>query len=281
MAVRKAMFAGSWYPADAADCERQIRYFLKEKPLSAPKETVGAIVPHAGWTFSGGIACRAISLLQQPPRPETVVIFGMHMAPRHQPCIMTGDEIDTPFGPLAVDTRLTEALTREFSFEIETARVFSPDNTIELQLPFIKYFFPEAAIVPVGIPPAPAAEAIGRFTAEAAVRLEIPINVLGSTDLTHYGPNFGLTPYGTGPEAHERVRQEDDRRIIDQMLAMEPGEVIKEALNRHNACCAGAAAAALAAGKAMGAQEARLTEYATSYDKSPGDSFVGYTGIVF
>ena len=31
----------------------------------------------------------------------------------------------------------------------------------------------------------------------------------------------------------------------------------------------------------MGADTAMLTEYATSYDKSPGDSFVGYAGILF
>jgi hypothetical protein len=31
----------------------------------------------------------------------------------------------------------------------------------------------------------------------------------------------------------------------------------------------------------MGAGRARQVAYATSYDKSPGDSFVGYVGIVF
>ena len=105
------------------------------------------------------------------------------------------------------------------------------------------------------------------------------MRIVGSTDLTHYGPTFGLTPYGTGDQAHERVRQEDDRRIIDRMLAMDPLPVIEEALASHNACCAGAAAAAIAAARELGAASAALTEYATSYDKSPGDSFVGYAGI--
>ena len=65
------------------------------------------------------------------------------------------------------------------------------------------------------------------------------------------------------------------------MIAMEPERVITEALSNQNACCAGAAATAIAAAKELGAKQAEEIAYATSYDKNPGDSFVGYTGIVF
>ena len=57
--------------------------------------------------------------------------------------------------------------------------------------------------------------------------------------------------------------------------------MIEEALSSHNACCAGAAATAIEAAKHLGADRAESIAYATSYDKSPGDSFVGYVGIVF
>jgi AmmeMemoRadiSam system protein B len=62
---------------------------------------------------------------------------------------------------------------------------------------------------------------------------------------------------------------------------MDPDKVISEALANHNACCSGAAATAIAAAKRLGAGKAETIAYATSYDKSPGDSFVGYAGIVF
>ena len=45
-------------------------------------------------------------------------------------------------------------------------------------------------------------------------------------------------------------------------------------------CCAGAAATAIETAKNLGADSAHELVYATSYDKSPGDSFVGYVGIV-
>jgi hypothetical protein len=77
------------------------------------------------------------------------------------------------------------------------------------------------------------------------------------------------------------VRNENDRRVIEAMLAMDPDKVISEALANYNACCSGAAATAIAAAKRLGAGNAETIAYATSYDKSPGDSFVGYAGIVF
>ena len=40
-------------------------------------------------------------------------------------------------------------------------------------------------------------------------------------------------------------------------------------------------ATAIAAAKKLGANKGELMKYETSYDKSPGESFVGYAGILF
>lgn len=76
------------------------------------------------------------------------------------------------------------------------------------------------------------------------------------------------------------MRDQNDRQVIDAMLAMAPETVISQGLAHQNACCAGAAATAIAAAKHLGATQAQSVAYATSYEKSPGDSFVGYVGIV-
>ena len=116
---------------------------------------------------------------------------------------------------------------------------------------------------------------------EIAKALGIHVIVIGSTDLTHYGYNYGFTSHGTGSSAVDWVRKENDRRVIDAMLALEPEKVITEARSNQNACCAGAAATAIETAKHLGADRADELAYTTSYDKSPGDSFVGYVGIVF
>ena len=41
------------------------------------------------------------------------------------------------------------------------------------------------------------------------------------------------------------------------------------------------AAAAVAAASELGATQAESLAYATSHDRHPGESFVGYSGVVF
>lgn len=282
MNVRRAEFAGSWYPGSEAGCEREIKSFLSEmadKKIPAG-EVVGGIVPHAGWFFSGSIACNVIDLLSRGEAPDTVVVFGMHLHPGSSRYIMAEGEWETPFGTIPVDEKLASELQKRFEFTVETPERFTRDNTIELQLPFIKYFFKDAKIVAMGTPPSDSSPELGKAVADISREMGIRVKVVGSTDMTHYGMNYGFSPKGSGPKALEWVRDVNDRQAIDAMLAMDPGKVIKEGLANHNACCPGAAAAAIAASKCLGAENAETLAYATSHDKSPGDSFVGYVGIV-
>ncbi|HPA13629.1 MAG TPA: AmmeMemoRadiSam system protein B [Desulfobacterales bacterium] len=283
MNTRKALFAGSWYPDNAAGCEKEIKKYLKDKNVKTPvkKNLIGGIVPHAGWYFSGSIACNVIHCLKGDAAPDVFVIFGMHLHPGSSRYIMTEGAWETPLGKIQIETSLAAELAKKFTFRIETAENFTQDNTIELQLPFIKYFFKDVKIVPIGVPPVKASLEIGKTAAEISARMGLRMKVLGSTDLTHYGWNYGFTPKGTGRSALDWVRNENDRRIIDAMVSMDPERVIDEAISSGNACCAGAAATAIATGIQLGAEKGESISYSTSHDKSPGDSFVGYVGIVF
>ncbi len=283
MQARKAAFAGSWYPEQPAECEREIVSFLEgggTKPATGPAWT-GGIVPHAGWFYSGQIACNVIASLVSRNPPDVIVVFGMHLHPGAPAYIMSEGAWETPFGDLPIAAPMAQKLLQQFSFEVETTTRFHQDNTIELQLPFIKYFFKDVEIIPIGAPPSVESLEIGRAVARLSQEMDLATRIIGSTDLTHYGFNYGFTPQGTGPTAVEWVREKNDRRVIDAMLSMNPDRVITEALESNNACCAGAAATALAAGQALGSEKAEMLTYATSYDKSPGDSFVGYVGILF
>lgn len=278
--IRKAMFAGTWYPADAGACEKKIQSFLRTMPWTPDDRTrVGAVVPHAGWDFSGKIACNTIRRLQASD-VDAIVVFGMHLHAQSSRYMMGNGAWETPFGALDIDEALAEALAAKFSFIQETASNFTMDNTIELQLPFIKYFFSQARILPLGVPPAEQTLEIARSVVDLAKHLGRKIKVIGSTDLTHYGAHYGFTGHGSGPEAVQWVLQ-NDRRVIDLMLELDARQVIAEARTNHNACCSGAAAAALEAGRRMGAVRAELVSYATSNDVRPSSNFVGYAGIVF
>jgi len=283
MNVRKAKFAGSWYPGTETECKQEIEKFIKTTVSVSSKniKRVGGIVPHAGWQFSGQIATNVLYCLKGLQDPDVVILFGMHLPSNGPNIIMPEGAWETPLGLIRVHEELAQMLTRRFTFELETPTKFYQDNTIELQMPLIKYFFPDAKVVAMGVPPNPGSLEIGKMAVKYAQQSGLKVLVLGSTDLTHYGPNFGMTTKGRGRDAVNWVRYENDRRIVELMLDMEPEKVISESLNNRNACCGGAAAAAIEAAKQLGAKESESLVYATSYDKSPSDSFVGYVGIIY
>ncbi len=283
MTVRKAILAGSWYPAEASACQREIETYLDEATFVPKPESrfSGGIVPHAGWYFSGSIACNVINCLKDDAPIDVFAVFGMHLHPGSPNYMMTEGAWETPFGDIEIESSLANELSDRFPFTIETAHRHTQDNTIEVQLPFIRYFYPDARLVPIGVPPAVKSLEIGRAAVQIARELGLKIKIIGSTDLTHYGPNYGFSPKGGGEKALNWVMQENDAGVIKAMKTMDSANIIKQALENHNACCAGAAAAAIEAMKKMGARNAELVQYATSYNKSPGESFVGYAGMVF
>jgi len=283
MNVRRSDFSGSWYPSDSTECEHEIQGFIKSAvPVAISGEKLtGGIVPHAGWYFSGSIACNVIRSLKDDAPLDTFIIFGMHLHPDSPNYLMVEGTWETPFGDIRIDEAIGAELANRFPFRIENAEKYTRDNTIELQLPFIKYFYKNTQIVPIGVPPSDESLNIATSVVDISKALGRRIKVLGSTDLTHYGLNYGFEPKGSGKAAVEWVREKNDRRVIDAMLAMDPKRVIREALMNQNACCSGAAASAIAAAMELGAEKAEEVIYSTSYEKSPGSSFVGYVGLVF
>jgi AmmeMemoRadiSam system protein B len=283
LTVRRADFAGSWYPDDKKACRKAIEEFIEDAfvPKQKTGELVGGIVPHAGWMFSGRLACSVFLALSKKSKPDLVVIFGRHLSPFDTNYIMVEGELETPLGNIGVDEDFVQGLLGGFSFRKETPKKYTEDNTIELQLPFIKYFFPKAKIVTIGASPKPESLDIGKKTVEISRELGRKAVFIGSTDLTHYGFNYGFMPKGTGEEAVKWVNEVNDAQSVDLMVDMQPRELLDEALANHNACCMGAAATAIAACREAGAQKGELLSYYTSYDIHPGSSFVGYAGIIY
>jgi AmmeMemoRadiSam system protein B len=283
MDVRCADFAGSWYPGNKSDCRSAIEE-LSDLGLPCPSDAqnmVGGIVPHAGWFYSGKIACSVIQCVSHHSKPDTCIIFGRHLRPGSKNFIMIEGQWATPLGNLEIDGDLASKLVKEFRFNVETSTSYEQDNTIELQLPFLKYFFPFIKIVPIGLPPNAESLKIAKRAADISKQAGRKTFVLGSTDLTHYGYNYGYTPKGVGKDAVEWVKKDNDKRLVDLLIAMDAGGTIAESLKNHNACCSGAAAAAIEAAKTLGANRATKIAYSTSYDIRANSSFVGYVGVVF
>ena len=283
MQTKKMAFAGSWYPALEDECRASIQNFLKDQKTIYKKNFIGGIVPHAGWDFSGSIACRVIAALKPDENTivDTIMLFGAHMHENSKPFILDKGYVETPFGNIEVNDEMVDEICKEIDIHRFSVQNFPNENTLELQYPFIKYFYPEAKIVICGISPSLLATIIGKIVVKKAKKLFQTIRVIGSTDMTHYGPNFGFTSAGTAQEAYDWVKDENDKAAINAMLEMNEEKIIEQGLKNKNMCCPGAAAATATACKQLGATKAIELGYATSFEKSASQNFVGYSGILF
>ena len=278
---RKRTLPRGWYPFDGKDCKREIEPYLEEwTPSQLPSSKgLGGIVPHAGWYFSGKLAARVFYALKLKSKVEVVVLYGGHLSTEDLPRIVTEEACETPFGDIEIHTGFVKILMKKIDVKKESPT--SGDNTIEIQLAMVKYFFPEAKLVAIRSPLSLKAETLGKEVAEIAKEEGISILAIGSTDLTHYGPNYGFLSKGVGPASVEWVKKENDKGFIDRALRMDAEGLLKHALENDSACSAGAAISAMATCKALGAEKGILLDYYTSYDIMPDDSFVGYAGIIY
>jgi AmmeMemoRadiSam system protein B len=233
------------------------------------------VAPHAGWEFSGRLACRVLLCLE--PETQTVVVVGGHMHPGDGVLAAFEEGYETPLGTVAADLELLACLRESMRIEEDRWQ----DNTVEVQLPLVRHLAPRARVLGLRVAPSGESLVLAETLSACAARLGRKLAVIGSTDLTHYGPNYGFAPRGTGPAALAWVREHNDRRLVESLLALQHERALELAQREHSACSAGAAVAAARFAELRGSRGGRLLEYATSHDRYPGSSFVGYAAISF
>lgn len=274
MKIRSRQLSPGWYPRGEAEVRARVESMLaSEKPLS--RQAVAGVAPHAGWSFSGSIAAAVVASLI--PAVDTLAVVGGHLGVSGGILAAREEGYETPLGACAADLALLDYLTRHLAVREDRYA----DNTVEIQLPLIRCLLPEVRVLALRAAPGVVALELGERLAEAEKVLGRRIAVLGSTDLTHYGPNYGFSPHGRGREAVRWVKEVNDRRIIDSLLALKLEEALQRGVAEMSACSVGGAAAAAAFARRKGAGEGKLLRYATSYDLIPDDSFVGYAGIIY
>lgn len=277
MLERKRCLPEGWYPSGNARASESIAALIARARSSglipAMRQASAVVAPHASWQFSGELAAAALSALQESA--DTVVVFGGHLSSRSIPLVAVEESFQTPQGPIRADSELRKALCERIELGIDE----DPDNTVEIQLPLVKHILPGARVLWLRLPASTDAYRIGAEAAAAARELGRTAVAIGSTDLTHYGPNYGFMPRGGGTEALDWVKCINDRRFIEALLAADPEKALSRALDEGSACSPGAALGALGFAEESGANTARLIGYSTSADVRPSSSFVGYAAI--
>jgi len=274
MRIRRRLLPSGWYPETREGTLEEIES-LKADLKVEPVEVWAGLVPHAGWAYSGKAALQVFLAIKNVP--ETLVVVGGHLHPGAGIWAAREEGYQTPLGPIEADLKLLSFLEERLEIKEDN----EADNTVEIQLPFIAALFSRVRVLWLRAAPSEEAIVLGEVLAEAASHLGKKVIVIGSTDLTHYGPNYGFYPKGTGKEAVNWVKQVNDRRFLELLLKQDLKGALDDASRHYSACSAGGAVAAASFAKQLGATCAQLLCYYTSYDVMPHSSFVGYAGLIY
>lgn len=277
MRERKRGLPVGWYPGTRPEVEEFIRLHSSKDSFSPSRRGTAraSVAPHAGWFFSGSIAL--ISHCALDPQAETVVIAGGHLGAHDSPLAAMEDRIQTPGGYLEIDGEFRDALLKELSFREDRYT----DNTVEVQLPLVEVLFPRSKIIWLRLPVNRDSFEIGKTIRRIGETLGRRAVFLGSTDLTHYGPNYDFLPRGLGPQALDWVKTVNDRAFIDAVCSGDPDTVITRALKDYSACSAGAVLGALGFVNQDANKKGTLLAYGTSADVRMDESFVGYGALAW
>jgi hypothetical protein len=270
--VREPVVAGAFYPGTPAALSKTVgQLFGAELQGSAESlsDSVGLIVPHAGYMYSGPTAAVGYRYLAMLGRPAWAIILGTNHTGMGRPISIAREGAwRTPFGEAPIASDLADRLVAE-GLEVAQA-AFLREHSIEVQLPFLQFLFGATIpFVPVCVKLAPLSELVS--TGEAIVRAIRDGHgaVIASSDFTHYEPT----------EIARRI----DCTAIDHILALDVEGFYRKLVDERLSICGGGAITVLMSIAQRSAwNQTRLLSYTTSGDVTGDHSaVVGYAAIAF
>jgi AmmeMemoRadiSam system protein B len=267
MYVRPPAVAGTFYESSPDRLRRQVEACFAANPPAPKERLIGAVVPHAGLMYSGHVAAAIYALADLPKR--LIILCPNHTGAGHFAAINREGAWRTPFGDVAIESSLADALMAKTQLLADDARAHAREHSLEVQLPFLQRTLGDFTFVPIclGAHRYDYAEEIGRAIADVVREEKEPIAILASSDLNHY------------EDQRETLRK--DQLAIDQVLARNPRELWR-VVDEYDVSMCGfiPTTTMLVAANALGAADARLIKHATSGDVNGDYSHVvGYAAI--
>ncbi len=223
-----------------------------------------AIVPHAGYLYSGPIAAHVYAAIAAEDPPTTVLILGVDHHGGAVAAATSVQDWQTPLGPVEVDTDVVRLLARP-PIEIDEAAQ-ATEHSIEVQLPFLQYVLPHPRFVPLMIRYGPyerlheIAEVI-----RTVVSARPDILVLASTDFSHY----------VSVGEADRL----DHLAIAEILARDPKRLFATVARRGISMCGVAPTTVLLDALREESLTPQLLRYGHSGEATPMPDVVGYAAL--
>lgn len=273
--MRKPAIAGTWHPESA----KEILQITGDPEYKRKKHPAVLVVPHAGYQYSGAIAARAYAKLKAEDYDKVII-----MAPSHHVGMFNSfsveppDTVTTPFGNIEFTQELHDRLSALPGSQF-TPSAHPVEHAIDIQLPLIKKYLPNCEVggMIVGqwdFQTVGDGQRLTEFAKAFRQLLDEHTLVIISTDFTHYGPNYGYTPFTEDVE--DALPQFDSE--LYEALAKNNNNAWAKILHETGATICGASCLHLLL--ATLPKEAKFTklEYANSAEVTKDwNNAVGYT----
>lgn len=202
--VRESAVAGSWYPGTEQEIQNAIsRYYEQVEQEQIEGDIKALIVPHAGWRFSGQVAASGFKQLEDRSY-DTVILMGpSHRALFAGASIPNATHYSTPLGLVLLSVK-AKMLLQEMDFlSHETAH--NEEHCLEIELPFLQHTLGDFKLIPIIIGPETDYEQMVRIAHSIKGIMDDSTLLVISSDFTHYGPNYGYTPFIENIEQNIKV----------------------------------------------------------------------------
>ncbi|MCB5234759.1 MAG: AmmeMemoRadiSam system protein B [Candidatus Cloacimonetes bacterium] len=186
--IRKMAHAGTFYPRFAQQITEQVDSWLADGGRIPEKgRNLGLIVPHAGYVYSGKCAALGMASVRHENWDGIIVVHPSHQGNHFDFSLSPFDEYETPLGNIMRDEKTFQNLLPYADQNIERD-YHALEHSLEVQLPLIRYFFPNAQICPVmmGRQSPAVSQRLAGALYEAVYKSARKILVMISTDLSHY-----------------------------------------------------------------------------------------------
>ena len=139
---------GIFYPDDDKLLKEEVRFLLEEVD-DAPGSALGIVAPHAAFPFSGSLAAVAFNAAANRNIKNVVIIGPVHREEKDVVFLSESDSFLIPTGNIKINKTIVDRLLKADPCFVKNDVPHFEEHCIEVHLPFVRYLFPEADIVPM------------------------------------------------------------------------------------------------------------------------------------
>lgn len=265
--MRQPAVADRFYPGSSQALKKELNRIFSDLPPQEKVKAKAVVSPHAGYIYSGSLAAETLSAVDIP---GSVLIIGPNHHGRGAPAALSNMAWQMPFGPVQIDTELSEQLLQHAAGIVIDENAHTSEHSLEVQVPLLQQLREELKIVPLVVSQLSFQQCERVATAISSSLKEISRDVLlvASSDMSHY--------------ISRKQAEKRDGLALQAINDLDPQALYQTVFdNRISMCGVIPVVIAMLAAKNLGAEESRLIGYTDSgYVSGDSNQVVGYAGVV-